>query len=293
MLALLESLESHLLSACVTPDQPDNSCFAALRAHFAAGGARVRARICLEAGDRVGLAASDTLHLAAGCELLHNASLVQDDLLDRTQIRRGRTSIWLEFGETIAICVSDLMLSGAYASVARLTRSTALPAILSLLHERTRDVILGQAMENDKDESFASALSFYEARARGKSASLLSLPLELPLLVSGHQDAMQDARRAADCFAVAYQMFDDLEDVEQDEVPGSLNVVLLLEQRLGLPRSEARSIVVTRALQLLRSADDLSAKLPCKCATVMTALGHELAGKLAARRQFPFALAGV
>lgn len=290
---LLDSLEPYLLAACMAPDALNHPCIVAAQAHFAAGGARIRAHICLEAGRRLGLAPEDTLHLAAVCELLHNASLVQDDLLDRTEIRRSRPSIWCEFGETIAVCLSDLMLAGAYASLGKLTSISAIPAALALVHQRTRDVILGQALENLSDTTIGSPIALYERRARGKSASLLSLPLELPLLVSGHRGAMQDAHEAAGYFAVAYQISDDLADLDQDQAQGSLNAVLMLEHSEGLSRVQAQSAAAAHARHSLRQSKEYAAKLPSACAAVLDTSAQRLAEKLAAFEHSPLALAGV
>jgi len=292
MLSLLETLESRLLAACVTPGHPGNPCYVAAQAHFSAGGARIRAQICLEAGLRLGVTPEDTLQLAVLCELLHNSSLIQDDLLDRTQMRRGKASVWMAFGETIAVCLSDLMLSGAYASLSYLSATAVIPAALALVHERTRDVILGQAVENLEDDSCQGTLALYEKRARGKSSSLLSLPLELPLLISGNAGAMQDAREAASRFAIAYQISDDLEDLEQDEARGSLNAVLMLESRQGLSRAQATSTAAAHALQLLEQSNDYAAKLPFDCAAVMASSARKLAGRLTVSQRAPLALAG-
>jgi geranylgeranyl diphosphate synthase type II len=276
----------------MAPNTVNHPCLLALQAHFSAGGARIRAHICLEAGHRLGLGTEDVFHLAVVCELLHNASLVQDDLLDRTQTRRAKPSIWLAFGETIAVCLSDLMLAGAYASLGKLSCTSAIPAALALVHQRTRDVILGQAVENLDEDTFPSALALYERRARGKSASLLSLPLELPLLVSGNTGAMEHARQAAGSFAIAYQISDDLEDLEQDEAQGSCNVVLMLERRQRWSREQAKSAAVARALHLLQQAQAYAVKLPCECPAVMDTAAQKLAARLAAFESAPLALAG-
>lgn len=287
-----ETLERNLLAACIAPDSLNNPCFLAAQAHFAAGGARNRAQICLEAGRRLGLIPADTIHLAVVCELLHNASLVQDDLLDRTYMRRSRPTVWLEFGETIALCLSDLMLAGAYASLGKLSCAAILPAALALVHQRTRDVILGQAIENLDDQDSTTVLALYGRRARGKSASLLSLPLELPLLVSGNQAAMQDAYQAAGFFALAYQVSDDLEDLEHDEARGSLNLVLMLERSWALSRSQAQLTAAVHAQRSLRQSKDYTAKLPLECATAMDTSAQKLGERLAAFQHAPLALAG-
>ena len=292
MLIPHETLERYLLAACIAPDSLNNPCSHAAQAHFAAGGARNRAHICLEAGRRLGLIPEDRLHLAVVCELLHNASLVQDDLLDRSSSRRGQPSIWLNFGDTVAVCLSDLMLAGAYASLGKLTCIAAIPAALALVHQRTRDVILGQAVENLDDQGSASVLALYEQRARGKSASLLSLPIELPLLVSGNEGAMQDAYDAAGCFAVAYQVADDLADLAHDEAQGSLNIVLMLERKWALSRAQAQSTAAAHALLCLQQSKAYTAKLPAACATVMDASAQTIAASLASFQHASLALAG-
>ncbi len=289
---LLETLEPYLLAACMAPEDLNNPCMLAAQAHFSAGGARIRAQICLEAGYRLGLVREDVLHLAVVCELLHNASLVQDDLLDQTQMRRGKPSVWLAYGQTIAVCLSDLMLAGAYASLGKLSRVAAIPAALTLVHQRTRDVILGQAVENLDDDTVDSALALYERRARGKSASLLSLPLELPLLISGRGAARHHAHEAAQAFAIAYQISDDLDDLDEDAARASCNVVLMLERGQRLSRVQAQSAAAARALQLLQQAKDISAKLPCACGAVMDAFAQKLAGRLADFEHASFALVG-
>lgn len=273
-----------MLSACAVSFEASNPCIAAVKHHLAAGGGRVRARICLEAGWRLGLTESDAVCLAAVCEFLHNASLVQDDLLDRAASRRGAPSVWLKFGETVAVCTGDLMLSAAYVSLGEISKPELIPAALNLVHLRTRDVVLGQAAENGGQNRSAKTLEGYERLAIGKSASLLSLSLELPLLVAGHQNALDLAESTANAFAVGYQIFDDLQDVDQDERAGSLNVVLLLEKDDAMTRSEARAFAASRATSLLTAARHQAEQLPRRCASALVAhankLHHGLASSL-------------
>src|SRR6056297_2071568 len=86
----------------------------ALDHHFAAAGGFGRARLALDASEALGLDRSIAISLAVACELLHNASLVHDDLQDRDELRRGQLAVWARFGEDVAISVGDFLLTRAF-----------------------------------------------------------------------------------------------------------------------------------------------------------------------------------
>ena len=121
-------------------------CRAALH-HLTAGGNRLRARLCLHGCMKFAIQDRDAVTLAAICELLHNASLVQDDLIDRAPSRRNLQSVWAAFDDATAICAGDLMLSVAYALVGELGCIEYLPHVLAVVYRCTRAVILGQGVE--------------------------------------------------------------------------------------------------------------------------------------------------
>jgi geranylgeranyl pyrophosphate synthase len=249
---LLEMIERTLVSACSRSTDVTNACEQAVKLHLAAGGGRVRARICLQASTALGLLDGDAVRIAAVCELLHNASLVQDDLLDRSTLRRGAPCVWVTHGDSIAVCAGDLMLSAAYGLLAELSQPGFIVQALRLVHRRTSEVIFGQAAEGER-----------------KPASLLSLCIELPLLLSGHADQLVIAHSAACDFAVAYQIADDLTDLDQDRQEGSLNFVTLFMEQEGMTQVEAWHAAVDIAkVRLARSAAHAT-KLPNGCAAAM------------------------
>lgn len=214
--------------------------------HLKSGGQRVRARLALAGGLALGLPANDSLCIATCAELLHNASLVHDDIQDRDSLRRGQPALWSKFGTNLAICSGDYLLSAAYGVLCTFTQPLLLPAMLALLHERTGAAIDGQCadltMRNDQPEGIAHYIKI----AKAKSGALLSLPLELVLMASGRTDALQLARSACENFAVSYQIFDDLQDAtidcESDSVsmgqPKCLNIVFILTNQNSLAGPE-------------------------------------------------------
>ena len=116
----------------------------AARYHLSAGGSRVRARLAVAASLALGLSKADAVHIASCAELLHNASLVHDDIQDRDVIRRGQAAVWSKYGSNLAICTGDLLLSAAYSVLCRFSQPLFLPAMLALVHQRTAVAIDGQ-----------------------------------------------------------------------------------------------------------------------------------------------------
>lgn len=262
----LHAVEELMLTLCRGQEFKPSLLEAAVSSHMAAGGGRVRAAICLDASLRLGVPEHDALHLAAICELLHNASLVQDDMLDRTTTRRGAASLWFQYSDTLAVCAGDLMLSAAYRAASLLSNSAPVREVLARMHRAVALAIHGEVHEGQPFVFRDNVLHDYEHRARAKSASLLSLCLELPLLLAGHHHLMAEIDDLVGEFAAAYQMADDLADVLADEAEGSLNAVLILEQGNTLDRETARHIVSRRAIALLASATARASRLPADCA---------------------------
>ena len=197
-----------------------SSALAAAAYHLDGGGQRVRAKLALQAGLALALSPSDCITIATAVELLHNASLVHDDIQDRDEVRRDKQAVWVRFGVNTAICTGDLLLSAAYAALCKIGNPRALPAMLSLVHERTATAIDGQCADLtaslDCVIDTASGIARYQRIAIAKSGALLCLPIELALVASGHEDYLHHARHAVEAFAIGYQIVDDLNDVQSD-----------------------------------------------------------------------------
>jgi geranylgeranyl diphosphate synthase, type I len=215
----LAEVEAAIGALCTDEARPLRNI---VRDHFGSGGSRVRARLALQSGHSLDLPPRICIYLAAGCELLHNASLIHDDLQDRDTMRRDAPAVWAAHGENAAICAGDLMLSAAYAAFAQVGPKAG--QIIMHAHHRVAQVIGGQCDDLRLGGSCADPET-YERIAAAKSGPLLALPLELALIVAGREDLVDAAKRAATMFAIAYQILDDLTDVERDVEKGSLNAV--------------------------------------------------------------------
>ena len=265
----LRAVDELLLQLCSPFHAERSKLDAAIASHMGAGGGRLRAAICLDAALRLGVEESVAVRLAAICELLHNASLIQDDMLDRSTTRRGSPSVWYQYSDTVAVCAGDLMLSAAYAAASGLSDDSSRSAVSQLIHNRVCEVIRGQVQEQEALYYDESVEAQYEIRARGKSASLLSLSLELPLLYVGRTDCLSSASALVTDFATAYQIADDLVDVEADASEGLLHIVLVIERAMNLCRESARDRAAKRGLALLGLAVRCAGQLPSDCADLL------------------------
>ncbi|NMM11085.1 MAG: polyprenyl synthetase [Polaromonas sp.] len=254
--------------------------------HLGAGGQRVRARLGLAAGLALGLSDNDVLCIATCAELMHNASLIHDDLQDRDHFRRGQQAVWAKYGGNIAICSGDFLLSAAYCALCTISQPAALPSLLALLHERTAMAIDGQCADLAGLDAQADGVGLYTKIVMAKSGALLGLPLELALLASGYEDAVPVARQACENFAVGYQIFDDMEDLvgDAERIDGggnkrpALNIVLVSIQ------SQSRAAATLRArnlgLQHLALCESNAAKLPSGAGALLLGFSADMRRKL-------------
>jgi geranylgeranyl diphosphate synthase type I len=241
--------------------------------HLQSGGNRSRAKLCIEAGTALNLPSNEIIALACTIELLHNASLVHDDLQDSENTRRGRQSVWSKYGKSLAICAGDVMISAAYGTLADVGTHPALSALLSTTHKAVSVTIQGQAKDIDATNYISE--QEYEEIAAMKSGPLIQLTLSLPLLIAGYEQHVNNANQALHKFAIAYQIVDDLNDWQQDLVHGQLNLINLLAAKFGV--KEAIEFAKNRAQYLLKQCEKELSLLPENCATSVINASHKLA----------------
>ena len=221
-----------------------------VRYHLSTGGNRVRARLGRDAARSLGLPQPIAEACACGPELLHNASLVHDDLQDQDTTRRGHPAVWQRFGPAAAISVGDVMISAAFASAA----CHPDPArAIALLHDAITRTARGQARDLTKPRL---DLASYRDLVAEKTGPLFALPVRLALAAA---DETGDARakETADMLALAYQAVDDIRDRDADASADRVNLCRLLDPGdHGV--SQARRI----ARDALREARSLAAGLP-------------------------------
>jgi geranylgeranyl diphosphate synthase type I len=173
-----------------------------------AGGKRVRPAVTVLACEAVGGRPTDAVDFAVGVELVHNASLVIDDIIDRSEVRRGTPSAWAAFGYGPAIVASDGLLGEAFALFSGNERA------MRIVAESMVELGEGEATELvARPETEAE----YMELARRKTGVLFRAAAELGA-VAGGADAftVEALGDYAERVGVAFQIRDDVLDATAD-----------------------------------------------------------------------------
>jgi len=204
-------------------------------------GKRIRPVVCLLACAAVGGAVEDALPAAAAVELLHNFSLIHDDVEDNSSTRRHRPTVWALWGVPQAINAGDAMFTLARLALHGVTgrgvvAATALEA--SAIFDRAcLRLTEGQYLDMSFEDRQDVAVEEYVAMIEGKTAALLSASLELGALLGG---ADEGTRRSLAEFGrglgLAFQMQDDILGIWGDEtITGKSAASDILARKKSLP----------------------------------------------------------
>ncbi len=178
----------------------------AMRYAVASGGKRIRPLICLGAAVAAGGRMEDAAYPAAAIELLHNYTLVHDDLpsMDNDVERRGRPTVWKKFGEANAILAGDALEALAFGVAARSPRNSG--RIVSALARAGVGVVAGQVEDIEK----TGDVDFIYTH---KTADLFVAAAEMGALAAGGDEVSVSALSSfALNLGLAFQYQDDLLD---------------------------------------------------------------------------------
>ena len=141
---LLELVEKTLDEVMPPADERPAALSEAMRYAVGTGGKRIRPLICLASSAAVGGKPEDARYAAAAIELLHNYTLVHDDLpaMDNDTERRGKPTVWTKYGEANAILAGDALQALAFAAAAKTPRNAS--AVVAALGAAALGVVQGQ-----------------------------------------------------------------------------------------------------------------------------------------------------
>ena len=175
------------------------------------GGKKLRPRLVILAARGVGhgaVADDRLLPVAAAVEVLHTASLLHDDVVDRASERRGRPSLNARYGDELAVLLADYFFTYAFD----LALSVLDPRLTRLLCSATREMCEGEIFQIEKRNAVLTQDDYFRI-VQSKTSSLFALCTELGSLVA---DAPEQTRRALVQFGrlsgMAYQITDDVLD---------------------------------------------------------------------------------
>ena len=189
-----------------------------LRYMIAIGGKRIRPRLCLTAYSFF----SDTfdegiLAPASALEVFHSFTLMHDDIMDRSPLRRGVPTVWKKWNEDTAILSGDVMLIDAYQRIAKAPHAV-LDRVMALFSRTAAQVCDGQQYDMEFESLQEVPMEEYNKMIGLKTAVLLACSAAMGALIGGASQAECDALYQYGYeLGMAFQVADDYLDAFGDE----------------------------------------------------------------------------
>lgn len=188
-----------------------------IRYAMSQGGKRLRPTLLILAAEMYGAEDQDAIWPAIGLEVFHNFTLVHDDIMDQSPIRRGVETVYKKWTSSVAILSGDTMFALAYDLLIR-SESRRIREILHLFNRTAIEVCEGQQLDMDFESQKVVSIDEYMRMIRLKTAVLLAASLKTGALIADVES--NEADRIYDfgiCIGLAFQLMDDLLDVYSDE----------------------------------------------------------------------------
>ncbi|MBQ9184742.1 MAG: polyprenyl synthetase family protein [Bacteroidales bacterium] len=189
-----------------------------LRYMIALGGKQIRPRLCLTTyalyKDKFG---DDILQPAAALEVFHNFTLIHDDIMDHSPIRRGQPTVWNKWGDDTAILSGDVMCIDSYKRIAK-APAKVLPQVMELFSKTAAQVCEGQQMDMDFEVLSEVPMSDYMEMIGLKTGVLIACAAKMGALIGGASgDDCEKLYNYGYTLGLAFQVADDFLDAYGNE----------------------------------------------------------------------------
>lgn len=202
----LEKTVDMMLFRKLSPPGPMGDLLQKVREH---PGKRLRSKLFLAVISKEKLM-DKTLHIPVAIELLHLASLIHDDLIDRSKLRRGDDSLWKSQGEPIALLCGDYLFAEAFLEL----NTSGIPAAVSMMRTLVQGMVCAELEQNSHAFCWQLPVAHYQRRIRLKTARFFGVAAALGGLATRQtRKAMSLFYRLGIALGMAYQLVDDLEDM--------------------------------------------------------------------------------
>jgi octaprenyl-diphosphate synthase len=180
---------------------------------ISAGGKRIRPRLVLLFAQALGFQGRERYELAAIVEFIHTATLLHDDVVDESSLRRGRQTANAMFGNAASVLVGDFLYSRAFQMMVSVNRMR----VLEVLADATNVIAEGEVLQLMNIHDADLAVADYLRVIRFKTAKLFEASARLGAVLAGVGSEVEEC--CADygrSLGTAFQLVDDLLDYEGD-----------------------------------------------------------------------------
>ncbi|MCC5933433.1 MAG: polyprenyl synthetase family protein [Balneolales bacterium] len=203
------------------PERP-KSLYDPVKYTLALGGKRIRPQLVLLGCGMCSGNPEDAVKAALAVELLHNFTLIHDDIMDQANSRRGKPAVHVRWDTSTAILSGDVMFNLAYQQLEHYIPENGFPPeLFAQLHrefsEATRIVCEGQALDMEFETAIEVELDAYIHMITCKTAALLDASLKMGALIAGADSkTVETIGRLGLEAGIAFQIQDDLLDAVAD-----------------------------------------------------------------------------
>jgi len=220
-------------------------------AHYpAAGGKRLRPLLATVASEAVGGRADAALPFGVALEMVHNFTLVHDDIMDEDETRRGIKTVHAAFGVPEAILSGDALFARAFEVVLDSgVDAPRLVRLVDILAKAVRLLAEGQQMDMDFEDAKKVTSDQYMKMIELKTAVLYSAAAQGGAIVGGATDEQEEAlAEYGRLMGLGFQIWDDVLDLESDQVTFGKPV-------LNDIRNGKKTLIVVQALEDLKGPE--------------------------------------
>jgi len=186
-----------------------------------AGGKRLRPLLVLLAGAALGGCSERHIKFAAVIEFIHTATLLHDDVVDISSLRRGRPTANAEFGNAPSVLVGDFLYTRAFQLLVQLADMD----ILSHMADTTNTIAEGEVMQLTRAGDVSTTEAQYLEVITNKTAILFAAACYGAAALSGHNEEARQQQHAFGLnLGIAFQMIDDVLDYEGDPATMGKNI---------------------------------------------------------------------
>jgi geranylgeranyl diphosphate synthase type II len=207
---------NNLIESLITKTEP-RDLYDPIRYILSGGGKRLRPVLTLFSCEAFGGNYKDALYAAAAIELLHNFTLVHDDIMDNADTRRGKITIHKKWDRDTAILAGDHLIALSLNAI-NMTASNNMKKIYDYYINSLSEVCEGQIYDKSFEKDRNVSINDYIMMCRKKTSKLLESCTAIGAVIAGAgDDDIESAVIYAENLGLAFQMQDDLLDIMGEE----------------------------------------------------------------------------